>query len=306
MADGRARPARDGGRVGAGRPQRADPDRGGPDRADGRPLRRDQPARVLQPDHRHRRRRRLPARPRERPAVRRAVPRRARRRSPGRTRWRSSASATACPRATCPGSAASRCSWPRSRTRSSPAARSPTRPGSAAWSRWRSSPWSSTRAGTCSAFARQASDIAAGQPASSSPIPTERPRDQRRAATSCSSTRAVEDFVDAADRRAGGGRAGRRGRRRGRRSAPPPPRGSHRLAVRGGRAQRVGPGRAWPARWPSTCAASASCAGPWTTRRQPTTSVVRYTGADGDAARAVAEQLGGIGTEHDGRSPAGT
>ncbi len=30
------------------------------------------------------------------------------------------------------------------------------------------------------------------------------------------------------------------------------------------------------------------------------TSVVRYTGADADAARAVAEQLGDIGTEHDG------
>jgi LCP family protein required for cell wall assembly len=30
------------------------------------------------------------------------------------------------------------------------------------------------------------------------------------------------------------------------------------------------------------------------------TSVVRYTGPDGDAARAVAEQLGDIGTEHDG------
>ena len=29
------------------------------------------------------------------------------------------------------------------------------------------------------------------------------------------------------------------------------------------------------------------------------TSVVRYTGPDGDAARAVAEQLGDIGTEHD-------
>ena len=47
----------------------------------------------------------------------------ARRRSPVPTRSRSSASATACPRATCRGSAASRCSWPRSPTRSSPAAR---------------------------------------------------------------------------------------------------------------------------------------------------------------------------------------
>ena len=86
-----------------------------------RPLRRDQPARLPQPDQRDRRRRRVPEGAGERPAVRRPASPPARRRSPARTRWRSSGSGTGCPRATCPGSAASRCSWPRSPTRCSSA-----------------------------------------------------------------------------------------------------------------------------------------------------------------------------------------
>ena len=97
------------------------PDRGGraAHRGHGRPLRRGQPARLLQPDPRDRRGRRVPEDAVDELLSGAHLPAGPRARSPGPTRSRSSASATACPRATCRASAASRCSWPPSPTRSS-------------------------------------------------------------------------------------------------------------------------------------------------------------------------------------------
>ena len=171
-----------------GGPDRADRGRGAAHRRHRRPLRRGEPARLLQPDPGGRRGRRLPEGAGRRSAVRRALPRRPAHGLRRATRSRSSASATACPRATCRGSAASRCSSPRWPTRSSPAARSPTRRSSAGSSRSPSSRSSSTRAGTCS---RSPGRPPASRRASIEflTVPTGGSRDQRRAAASCRSTR---------------------------------------------------------------------------------------------------------------------
>ena len=85
----------------------------GPHRAHDRPLRRDQPRRLRDADRGHRRRAGVPRGAHARRALRRATSPRASRRSPAPRRSRSSANATACRRATCRASAASRCSSPR-------------------------------------------------------------------------------------------------------------------------------------------------------------------------------------------------
>ena len=173
--------------------------------------------------------------------------------------------------------------------------RHPDRPGEARpdSSTSRSSRWSSTPAGTCSAFAQQASDIAAGNlrvrhDPHDGPESNDRGDvvlvDPGRCRTSSSS--AIAEQEAAAQAAAG--------RRRGRRA---PADRRDRRALRG-----------------ATCATARSAVGLAAAVAEHVRdlgfvrgtvdnsapveeSVVRYTGADGDAADAVAEQLGGIAVE---------